>query len=202
MVFTIERIRQLCPLAHETIISGAIPALEEQAAAFELNTVLRRAHFIGQLAHESDQFRRIVENLDYSAGRIAQVWPRLAPRAQELEHAPEKLANAAYGGRMGNGDEASGDGWRFRGRGLLQITGRSNYALTGVLDDPDSAADPATAARIALTLWDKWNCNSMADSDDIEAITRKINGGLNGLAQRRNLVERAKTIFIDDGDSE
>lgn len=201
-VFTSERLRELCPQPESGTLETIALSLEKHAAEFALPRHLPRAHFIAQVAHESGGFRRFVENLNYSAIRIGEVWPRLAPRAHELAHRPEALANAAYGGRLGNGDEASRDGWLYRGRGLIQITGRENYRTMGLAlgleltANPGQAAEPEIAVRIALTYWRSRNGNDPADLDDVEAVTRLINGGTNGLAERRALTEKAKHIFV------
>jgi putative chitinase len=202
-LYTPERLASLCPHARKEIIAAVAPALEQQGPEFEISTLLRRAHLVAQLAHESGGFAGLEESLDYTPPRIAAVWPRLSQRAAELAHHPEALANAAYAHRLGNGGEESGDGWRYRGRGLIQLTGRDNYAARGealgidLVDSPDGASEPGTAVRIALSFWQTRQCNELADLDDIEAITRKINGpALLGLAARRDLAERAKLIFI------
>jgi len=201
MIFDADRLRQLCPEASADIIEKIAPALDKHAPDAGITTLLRRSHLIAQLAHESAGFRRLVENLNYSPSRIAQVWPRLAKRADKLAHKPEALANAAYANKIGNGDEASGDGWRYRGRGLIQLTGRDNYRAASAQlglslpSNPDQAAEPDTAVQIALWFWRSRACNVAADLDDVEAVTRKINGGINGLADREHLTERAKRIF-------
>lgn len=202
-IFTADRLRQLCPQPHTGFLDTLAGALEDHAESVGVNTLLRRAHFIGQVAHESGGFRRLVENLNYSAIRIAEIWPRLAPRAADLAMQPEKLANAAYGDRMGNRDEASGDGWRYRGRGLIQLTGRDNYRSAGValnidlIGSPQRAAEPVDAGRIALWFWGSRHCNAAADADDVARVTRLINGGLVGLEDRQRLVREAKRIFTD-----
>ena len=107
-------------------------AFNVAAPAFGVVGVLRVSHFLGQTCHESQGFTRLEENLNYlSADRIAKVWPRLAARAASLVGDKKALASAAYAAKNGNGDEASGDGWRYRGRGLIQLTGRANYAAAG-----------------------------------------------------------------------
>jgi putative chitinase len=130
------------------------------------------------------------------------VWPRLAPRAQELAHNPVKLANAAYANRLGNGSEDSGDGYRWSGRGLIQLTGKDNYRrltqISGIdlLTDPDRAALPKEACQIAVAFWKHAGCDAPADADDVEGVTARINGSAcEGLAQRKALTERAKAIF-------
>lgn len=198
MTFTADHIRELAPDCKPEIAVRLAQALEQRAADFGVSLLLRRAHFMGQMAHESGGFTRFEENLNYSETRIPQVWSRLAPRAAELAHHPEKLANAAYANKNGNGSEASGDGWRFKGRGIIQLTGRANYAsapVTGLLDHPERAAEPETAVTIALWFFQSHGCNQLADADDVEAVTHKINGGHEGLAERQRLTDAAKAIF-------
>jgi putative chitinase len=204
MIFTAARLRDLCPQPPSGTLDTLADALEDQAPQFAVSNLIRRAHFMGQMAHESAGFKRFVENLNYSAHRIEAVWPRLRPRAQALANKPEALGNAAYADRMGNGDEASGDGYRFAGKGLIQLTGRNNYRDAGgalgldLLSFPARAAEPINAVKIALWFWASHRCNAPADQDDVEEVTRRINGGLNGLEERRGLTERAKAIFLDE----
>lgn len=204
---TAERIRQLCPGASPTVAAQIAPALDIGLANAGITNLLRRAHFMGQMAHESGGFARLVENLNYSAPRICQIWQRLCPRAQELAHNPEKLGNAAYANKIGNGNEASGDGFRFRGRGIVQLTGRGNYRAIGARvglaleDNPELAEMPNNAALIALDFWAQGSyagrdCNTYADLDDVRSVTRAINGGETGLSDRVALTNRAKGIFI------
>jgi putative chitinase len=129
-----------------------------------------------------------------------------AARAPDLVGKPQALANAAYAGHLGNGDEASGDGWRFRGRGIFQLTGRANYAAAGaalradLVANPDLLIQPRYAVDSALWFWKIRGCSDDAMRDDVEAVTRKINGsGMAGLEERRLLTERAKAIFHDGG---
>ena len=203
-IFTAARLLELCPHYPSGTLETIAMSLEESAESVGVNTFLRRAHFTAQVAYESDGFRRFVENLNYSAERIAVIWPRLAPRAHELARKPRELGNAAYANRMGNGDEASGDGFTYAGRGLIQLTGKDNYREAGqaldidLLSHPERAAEPMDAARIALWFWAKRGCNKPADLDDISGVTRLINGGLHGLAERTALTQRAKAIFAGD----
>jgi putative chitinase len=178
------------------------PVLDAEMARWGVDTLLRRAHFLGQACWESAYFSRLEENLHYThSAAIAAVWPRLAERADDLVGNPVALANAAYAGANGNGDEASGDGWRYRGRGLFGLTGRGNYLAAGKalgLDleaGPDQAAEPHNAVLTALWFW-KWRgCSELADTKDGYLVTRRINGGVNGVQQREALTNQALTIF-------
>ena len=154
------------------------------------------AHFLAQVLHESGMLTHLEENLNYSADRLVVVWPRRFPnadRARPYARNPEGLANYVYAGRMGN--SAPGDGWRYRGRGLIQITGRSNYELvqelTGLqtLDDPDLLCEPGPALLSAVAWWGE-NVPD-AESLSVEQVTRRVNGGLNGLADRQRLFDVA-----------
>jgi len=205
MIFTTARLRALCPQPENDVLPRIATALEAECPKFGVDTLLRRAHFVAQIAHESGGLKRMTENLNYSAERIAEVWksrPSIVSRCKELAHNPEKLGCAVYANRIGNGDEASGDGWRYRGRGLIQLTGRDNYRDAGValglefVGDPGQAAQPEIAVRVALWFWRSRNCSESADLDDVEGVTRRINGGVNGLADRQRLTIAAKTIFL------
>lgn len=200
-MITFQRLADFCPQGNRDIMSSIAAPLDSLGPAYGLGTLQRWWCFLGQIAVESDYFRRLREDLWYSADRIGVVWPELADRAESLAGNPEALANAAYANRYGNGDEASGDGWCFRGRGLIQITFKDNYVRFGdiakvdLLNGPDSAADPATAVKIALAYWEHTGCNQLADKNDIRGITLRINGGLNGLAQREVMTGKAEKSF-------
>lgn len=179
------------------------PHVLETAERFDINTVARLSMFLAQCAHESAGFTRLVENLNYRPATLMRVWPKRFPNieaARKYAHAPEKLANYVYANRadLGNGDEASGDGWRFRGRGLIQITGRSNYEACGLalgvdlLTSPDILATDRYAALSAGWFWHRRGLNYLADAGEFETVTRRINGGTTGLADRRLRWERAR----------
>ncbi len=170
--------------------------------AYEITTPLRLAHFMAQVHVESAGFTRLVEALGYSAKRLTQVWPSRFPTlasAQPYANNPKALAEKVYSGRMGNG---LGDGWRFIGRSLKMITGRENYtkcaARTGLdlVNNPELAADPEHSIHIACDYWGAHCLNALADRDDAEGITRKINGGLIGFADRKAQLVRAKALVL------
>lgn len=158
------------------------------------------AAFLGQCAVESAGFQTLEEDLNYSASRLCQVWPHRFPAIEAAAACalqPEILANRVYANRMGNGDEASGDGWRFRGRGLIQITGRATYqrfalAMTMTLDQAVAhAATRAGAVDSAVWLWSANQLNALANTWSLDLLTRKINGGTQGAAERTRLCEAA-----------
>jgi putative chitinase len=160
---------------------------------FEINTPNRVAGFLAQIGHESGGFRFTSENLNYRAEMLTRLWPSRFPPgvAESYAMQPERIANRAYCDRMGNGDEASGDGWKYRGRGLIQLTGKDNYANFSMSADnealvkPDLVAEPELAALSAGWFWSTNNLNLAADQKDIVTMTRKINGGINGLDDRQ-----------------
>lgn len=166
--------------------------------AYGINTALRKAHFLAQAGHESGGFKHLVENLNYSADGLLKTWPSRfnAESAARMARKPELIANHVYGGRMGN--VHPGDGWKYRGRGVFQLTGRSNYARAGkamgmpLEREPERLESLEAASMSAAWYWFDKGLNTLADNDDIVAITKSINGGLNGLQDRRNRLERAK----------
>ena len=167
--------------------------------AFYEMTPYRAAHFFGQTGHETAAFKLFSENLNYSANGLSKIFGKYFPGDLEEEYArkPEKIASRVYGNRMGNGDEESGDGWKFRGRGALQLTGKNNYTAFAkylnrpeILDNPDLVATEY-AFESAMFFFDKNNlwsiCDKGIDSNTITKLTRRINGGTNGLDHRKLL---------------
>ena len=168
-------------------------ALEVLLPEYNINTPMRVAAFLAQCGHESGGFVFLRENLNYRAESLMRQWPRHFPTleiAKAYERRPEKIANRAYANRMGNGDEASGDGWRYLGRGLIQLTGKDNYTAfaesieTPVEEIPEYLATFEGAAQSACWFWDERNLNKEADVGDIKTMTKKINGGYIGLEDR------------------
>ena len=171
---------------------------------FDINTPARQAAFVGQCAHESGNFKVLNENLNYSAESLCRVWPGRFPHidmAQEYARNPSRIANKVYAARIGNSDEASGDGWRYHGRGLIQLTGKDNYRRAGealgvdLLSDPSKAAEPEYACLTAGWYWKTHGLNELADKREYEAITRKINGGLIGLEDRLAKTDHAMQVL-------
>ncbi|MGH6889098.1 MAG: glycoside hydrolase family 19 protein [Rhizomicrobium sp.] len=173
------------------IVEALAPELARQLPEAGIDSPLRAAHFLAQAGYETGYLTRLAENLNYSAARIVQVWPRLRSCAQALAGHAEALANAAYAHTNGNGDEASGDGWRYRGRGLFMLTGRRNYALASALGDPDRLETPEDAVSSAIAFWHARDIAAAADCDDIGRVTRLVTGGAEGIAPRTILKHRA-----------
>lgn len=185
--------------------------LNDALDRFEIDTKSRMAAFLAQIAHESSELNRLIENLSYSAQGLLSVWPK---RFKSLENAklyernPQRIANFVYANRLGNGDTASGDGWMFRGRGVIQLTGRGNYRAIGnalglpLESQPDLLLQPSPAALVAGYFWNSRGLNELADDktsddddEDFVQITLRINGGRTGLADRRRYWAKAKLIL-------
>jgi putative chitinase len=176
--------------------------LNQTFAKYDINTALRQAAFIGQCQHESNNFRTLEENLHYSADGLMRTWPSRFPSANVAEqyaNNPEKIANKVYAGRMGNTEE--GDGWKFHGRGLIQLTGRENYDNCGkgigavLADKPQLLVEPYYACMSAGWFWNKKGLNDLADAEDYTTMTKRINGGTLGLDDRIAKIQKAKEIL-------
>jgi putative chitinase len=181
-----------------------VDALNETFSRFNITTNNQKAMFIGQASHESGNFRLLEENLNYKAATLMRIWPKRFPnleKANEYAGNPKKIANSVYSSRMGNRDENSGDGWRFRGRGIFQITGHSNVFHAGkalgvdFVKDPDLIATPKYAALTAGWFWDTHKLNPPADALDFTKVTRIINGGTIGLDDRIKHTQQALAVL-------
>jgi putative chitinase len=181
-----------------------VDALNATFERFDISNSLRQAAFIGQAGHECGNFRILEEILNYRAETLMKVWPRRFPTlefAKEYERNPKKIANSVYANRMGNRDEASGDGFRFRGRGAFQTTGHSGYYHAGqalgedFVMNPDLVATPTYAALTAGFFWDTHKLNQYADSRNYKTMTKKINGGFIGLEDRIKHINHALEIL-------
>lgn len=193
---------QLSAIAPHCDAEILAPALSSAAAERQINTPLRLAHWLAQLVVESLGLTVFVENLDYTTRRLCQVWPGRFPdlaAAMPYAHNPQALAENVYAGRLGNNQP--GDGWKFRGRGLIMITGRDNYAKFGeivhvdLIADPNRAGEPIVSPRIAAAFWTMHGLNAKADADDIVGISRAINGGRTGLDDRKAALAKAKHVL-------
>ncbi|MFJ5159460.1 glycoside hydrolase family 19 protein [Pantoea sp. NPDC088449] len=185
------------------------PRIAASMNSFGITTALRQAHFLAQVGHESAGFTKVEEGLDYSENALLAMFGKRITAAQakaygrNAEHSANQkmIANIIYANRNGNGDVASGDGYRYRGRGIIQITGKANYAaLSGqlsadVVANPDLLTENLQAAMSAAAWWKNHGLNELADLDDVTRITKVINGGTNGLEDRKSRLLKAKGIL-------
>ena len=200
--FTLEKFKTI--IGNNPYADHWYEALCEILPDYDIDTVPRVAAFLAQTAHESGGYRAIKENLNYKAESLMRVWPRYFPTmeiAKAYEKKPEMIANRAYANRMGNGDEHSGDGWKFCGRGLIQLTGKSNYQryAESLEISLDEASEHLTTfegcVQSAAWFWEANNLNQYADSGDILTMTKRINGGTLGLADRQNHYQHAMHVL-------
>jgi putative chitinase len=203
-LLTTGQLQRIMPQAPENLLGSFLIEFNKQFPVYNLTTPLRIAAFIAQGAHESGELRSLVENMNYSAPRIMQVWPARFHSIEEATpyaHNPAKLGNNVYANRMGNGDPSTGDGYKFRGRGWFNGTGKIFYQkmakLSGAnfVGNPDLIATPHYAVLSALVEWKTNNLNLSADNRDFKHITKVINGGYIGLAQRTAYYNKAKLVF-------
>ena len=169
---------------------------------YGISTTQRQAAFLGQCMHESNDFKTLEEDLDYRAEVLMSLWPSRFPNhdtAEKYAHHPEKIANKVYAGKMGNTEE--GDGWKFHGRGAIQLTGRDNYTRCGkalnldLVKTPELLIQPIYAVLSAGWIWNKLGLNELADAKEYGQMTRRINGGLNGFEDRIIRMTEAKTAL-------
>ena len=198
---TLDQLKQMVKNPH---IDHWHEVLDQLLPDYDINTPLRVAHFIAQCAHESGNFVFIKENLNYRADSLMKTFKRYFPTldlAQQYEKKPEKIANRVYANRMGNSDEASGDGWRYCGRGLIQLTGKDNYTFFAgslgitVEEASEYLATFEGAAQSACWYWEQNNLNRFADANDVKGLTRAINGGYIGLEDRQKHTEHALHVL-------
>lgn len=216
----------MMPTHQQLLVAGVkeidkwLPAIQVVCEHYAIDTPQRIAGFLSQTAHESAGFTALTENLNYSAETMAVVWPnRFAEKGADgkpikengknkpnkfalaLHRKPEMIANVVYSSRMGNGSIESGDGWKYRGRGLKQLTGKDNYTRCGnalnvdLVNEPDLLLQPQYAALSAGWFWTANKCSDFADKGDVEGLTKRINGGLIGLADRKSRYERILASF-------
>jgi len=201
--FTENQVRELLPRNKEP--REWFRAMNEILPLWDINTTLRVAGFIAQTAYESSDYQMLNENLNYSATRLNQVFPKYFRRAgrdaTQYHRQPEKIANIVYANRMDNGNIASGDGWRYRGRGIIQLTGKYNYTqfAKAMEMDLDEAVEYVGTKKGALDsacwFWDSRKLNDVADRGDIDRMTKLINGGDHGKLERAALYRRALRVF-------
>ena len=208
-LMTIDQLDMAVPKARYEDLVMYIDPMNEGMEKFEINTPNRIAAFIAQVAHESGDFHDTVENLNSSWQALRRTWPSRFPTddlAKQYNRQPERIANVAYAGRYGNGDEASGDGWKYRGRGLIQITFHDNYAAYAgavadptILTAPDQVAQPQHAVLSACWFWHSKGLNSLADAGtkaSFNQISFKINGGWNGKDDRLENWAEARSVML------
>jgi putative chitinase len=208
---TLDHLRHLAPNARSSYrqaFENGPPLLDEAGISA---SPLRVAHFMAQVLHESTGLSVQIESLNYSAQRLPQVWPtRFKPRGAldpaAFAHNQEKLGNEVYGGRMGN--DQPGDGFRYRGRGLLQLTGKDSYrtattslriqnpAAPDFVIAPDEVFSAQWCLAVAAAEWAARGCNAHADQDNIQRVTRAINGGLIGLGDRTEWLRLTKAVWL------
>lgn len=193
-MLTLEQLKQMLP--RNPYVADWYEALSKLLPDYDINTPRRIAAFVAQCAHESGGFMVLKENLNYKPATLRKIFPKYFPTDAIANDYASRLnkqmhiANRAYASRMGNGDESSGDGWRFCGRGLIQLTGRNNYQAfadsleMNINDVPEYLATFEGAAQSACWFWETNNLNKWADSGDIKELTRRINGGYIGLEDR------------------
>ena len=216
----------MMPTQQQLLVAGVkdilkwLPAIQVVCEHYAIDTPQRIAGFLAQTAHESAGFTALTENLNYSAETMAVVWPnRFAEKGADgkfvkengknkpnkfalaLHRKPELIANVVYSARMGNGSIESGEGWKYRGRGLKQLTGKDNYTRCGqglgidLVASPDLLLEPQYAALSAGWFWKTNKCFEFADNNDFDGLTKRINGGLIGLADRKSRYERVLATF-------
>lgn len=180
-----------------------VEPLNETFEKYEINTPKRQACFLGQLLHESGGFKFLRENLNYSAKGLMSTWPSRFPdidTAEKYEHNPSKIADKVYSGRMGNTED--GDGAKYIGRGLIQLTGKDNYKAasealgTDFIGQPQLLEEPRYATLSAGWFWNKKGLNALADAGDIETMTKRINGGSIGIADRKAKIDMVSKYLV------
>ena len=200
-ILALDQLKQMVKNPH---ITHWHEVLDQLLDDYEINTPLRVAHFVAQCAHESGNFVFIKENLNYKAASLQKTFSKYFPTAElaaQYANRPERIANRVYANRMGNGDEASGDGYRYCGRGLIQLTGKDNYTFfAGSLDISVEEASEYLAtfegsAQSACWFWEQNKLNRFADANDTKGLTRAINGGYIGLSDREKHTEHALHIL-------
>lgn len=214
MKITVPQIMRAIPSANRAKVAEFVDTFNQYGDMFGITTTARFVHFVAQLAHECAQFNAFEENLNYSADGLMKTWPsrfRTRAFADKYARQPQKIANYVYANRMGNGSEASGDGWKYRGRGAIMLTGkdhykayqRSGFCNGDLMAHPEWLAQKPGAYKSAMWFWLNNGLNDIADRDDggrigedvATQITRKVNGGITGLSQRLLNYRRLKREF-------
>ena len=202
----IRRVLAGYPVPSDDALNAFVASFNQWNEVFKINTPLRVAAYLSQVLVESAYLTASVENLNYSADGLLKTFPKYFKSRAEAEayaRKPEKIANKVYANRYGNGNEASGDGWRYRGRGLIQLTFRSNYeefsrydlCTEPVLKQPDKVAEFPVNQIAAMWYWEKRKINDPADNGNMDEVTKRVNGGSNGLATRKTIYRRLSNEF-------
>jgi putative chitinase len=203
-MITALQITEITGIKDISVLSGLTQSINDTLVKYEIKTPLRVSHFLAQVLHESGNLKLTKENLNYSSTGLTKTFHKYfltEEVARPFAKQPTKIANKVYANRMGNGDEASGDGGKFIGRGFIQLTGRDNYTAISKSIGVDFLAHPELletvkyAALSAGWFWDKNQLNILADADNILSITKKINGGVIGLEDRQAKLTKLKTII-------
>jgi putative chitinase len=206
MYVSADRLKQLFPSTSVSVLNAIIERLSETLGQYQITTLQRVSMFLAQVGQESNGFSVWEENLNYSAQGLLQTFPSHFSPALAAAYArqPQRIANRVYADRLGNGPESSGDGWKYRGRGAIQITGKANYAAFGASRNLDADGALALLSNqhggldAAGWFWDNHSLNALADTGNVMAVTKVINGGTNGLAQRTAYYNKALGIFATD----
>lgn len=204
-MITLDMLQKLCPKTKKSVLELYAVPVHEVAEYYDMyQNMNRAAAFVAQIAHESGGFNFVKENLNYGSAGLMNTFKKYFPSkdiADQYQRQPEKIANRVYANRMGNGDEASGDGYRFCGRGLIQLTGRNNYTKfandlgISVEDTVAYLETPAGAVSSAGWFWDQNNLNQYCDKNDFVTLTKRINGGTIGLEDRQHHYQMALQLL-------
>ena len=205
MVITQSQLLEAVPNLYKPRLDAFVASFNMWAVHFGIDTPLRTVHYLAQVFHESGCLKLTEEDLNYSRDALLRVFPKYFNEKNVDLYArnPQKIANRAYANRMGNGSEASGDGYRYRGRGFIGTTGRANYeayaksdwCIGDLMSHPEWLAKSPGDQKSSMFFWLKNGCNKFADADDVKGLTKRINGGLNGFEDRKALLAEFKAVF-------
>ncbi len=203
---TIEQLQEFTGIKDQAKLEALHEGVTDTFIKYDISTHLRQCHFLAQIQHESANFTAVKENLNYSAAALVATFPKYFTKEVAATYArkPEKIGNRAYANRMGNGNEASGEGYKFCGRSYIQITGKVNYTAMGkafgidLINHPELLEQPKYAMLAAGWFWHDRNLNAIADlaHDDVTKVTKIINGGTNGLKERQAAFNKLKDILV------
>lgn len=202
-MITLDLLQQMFPRTNVNTLKQYVEPLITICDKYSINTPERIAMFLAQVGHESMGLSVIQENLNYRADRLMAIFPKYfrGLNPAEYAHNPEKIANRIYSNRMGNGPENSGDGYKYRGRGLIQLTGYNNYSsfadyMGMLIDDAiHYLTTPEGAVESAAWFWGTNNLNDLSDQQDVVTVTKRINGGTHGLQDRESLFQRGMSLL-------